>query len=56
MDILKSEIELFENSRKYLKFLDQHRILSYLFSNTPVKFDSICSFFMVNDSQKSQYG
>jgi hypothetical protein len=53
MNILKSEIELFKNSWKYSKFLSQHSILSYLFAKTLVKFGSICSFFMVNDSQKS---
>ncbi len=53
MNILKSEIELFKNSQKYSKFLNQHCILSYLFSNTPFKFGSVCSLFMVNDSQKS---
>jgi hypothetical protein len=51
MNILKSEIELY--SWKYSKFLGQLRILSYLFANTPLKFGSICSLFMVNDSQKS---
>ncbi len=54
MNILKSEIELFENSQKYLKFLGQHHILLYLFANTSFKFGSICSLFMVNDSQKSK--
>jgi hypothetical protein len=53
MNILKSEIELFENSQKYSKFLGQHNILSDLFINTLFKFGSICSLFMVNDSQKS---
>ncbi len=53
MNILKSEIELFENSQKYSKFLGQYRISLYLFANTWFKFGSICSLFMVNDSQKS---
>jgi len=49
----RSEIRLFKHSRKYSKFLGQHHILSYLFTNTLFKFGSICSLFMVNDSQKS---
>jgi hypothetical protein len=53
MNILKSEIKLFKNSQKLSKFLGQHNILLYLFANTPFKFGSICSIFMVNDSQKS---
>jgi hypothetical protein len=53
MNILKSEIKLFKNSRKYLKFLGQHSILLYLFANTLFKYGSICSLFIVNDSQKS---
>jgi hypothetical protein len=47
MNILKSEIKLLEISQK---FLSQHRILLYLFANTPFKFGSICSLFMINDS------
>ena len=53
MNILKSEIKLFEISQKLSKFLGKHRILPYLFVSTPFKFGSICSLFMVNDSQKS---
>jgi len=53
MNILKSEIELLEISQKLSKFLSQHHILSYLFANTLFKFGSICSLFMINDSQKS---
>ncbi len=53
MNFLKSEIELFKNYQKLLKFLGQHRILSYLFANTQFKFGSICSLFMISDSQKS---
>jgi len=52
MNILKSEIE-FKISQKLSKFLGQHHVLSYLFSNTLFKIGSICSLFMLNDSQKS---
>ncbi len=34
----------------YSKFLGQHHILWYLFTNTLFKFGSICSLFMINDS------
>ncbi len=54
MNILKSEIELFENSQKFSKVLSQHRILSYLFANTPFKFGSICSIFIINDSLNNE--
>jgi hypothetical protein len=53
MNILKSEIELFKFFQKLSKFLGQRHILLYLFANIPIKFGSICSLFMVNNSQKS---
>ncbi len=49
-NILKSEIKLFKISQNLLKFLGQHHILPYLFTNTSFKFGSICSLFLKNDN------
>jgi hypothetical protein len=50
MNILNSEIQLFEIYRNLSNFLGQHIILPYLFANTQFKFGSICSLFMKNDN------